>query len=115
MAHTDPMKKCNVSDAKDWFEVLQTSELSQIAVMRLAPGQSSGKTPEAHEKSEQVLYLISGELSAEIGSEKNMRMHAGDAVIIPAGIKHKFTNHGETEAVTFNVYSPPEYPPHTRG
>ncbi len=37
-------------------------------------------------------------------------MKAGDVVIIPPGVKHKFINSGEEPAVTFNVYSPPEYP-----
>ncbi len=103
------MKISNINEAADWFEVLQTSKLSQIAVMNLAPGKSSGDKPEAHDHSEQVLFLIDGELSAEIGDDKDIRMKQGDAVLIPAGVKHKFTNPGDTPAVTFNVYSPPEY------
>jgi oxalate decarboxylase/phosphoglucose isomerase-like protein (cupin superfamily) len=29
--------------------------------------------------------------------------------LIPAGVKHRFVNHSDAPAVTFNVYSPPEY------
>ncbi len=43
------MDVTNINEAKDWFEVLQTSERSQTAMMTLAPGKSSGDKAEAHE------------------------------------------------------------------
>jgi quercetin dioxygenase-like cupin family protein len=48
-------------------------------------------------------------LTAEVdGMRQNL--NAGDVVIIPPGVKHKFVNDGKAPALTFNVYSPPEYP-----
>lgn len=35
----------NVSGAKTWFEVLQTAERSQTAVMTLKPGDATGEKP----------------------------------------------------------------------
>lgn len=49
------MDVTNIERVKDWFEVLQTSERSQTAMMTLASDQSSGKKAEADEKSDQVL------------------------------------------------------------
>ena len=82
--------------------------------MRLDPGRATGKHAESHEESEQLLLLIQGVLAAEIGSER-FTMDAGDMVIIPAGVKHRFTNSGATVAVTFNTYCPPEYSPDEKG
>ena len=82
--------------------------------MTLGPGRATGDEPEAHKASDQVLLLIEGELSAEIDGARS-RMKAGDVVVIPPGTKHKFTNPGDEPAVTFSVYSPPEYPPDERG
>ena len=59
-------------------------------------------------------FSFDGELSAEIG-RKRSRMKAGDVVIIPPRVKHRFTNRGDQPAVTFSVYSPPEYPPDEKG
>jgi mannose-6-phosphate isomerase-like protein (cupin superfamily) len=98
----------NVWTSKKWFEVLQTSEKSQTAVMTLAPGKSSGEEAEAHDDSEQVLIVIEGEVVAEIADEAK-RLRLGDVVVIPPGTKHKFINPGRKPAVTFNVYCPPEY------
>ena len=82
--------------------------------MKLAPGQVSSDEPEAHKASDQVLLLIEGELAAEIAGVRS-RMKAGDVVVIPPRSKHKFTNPGDVPAVTFSVYSPPEYPADEKG
>ena len=76
--------------------------------MTLGPGQSSGEKSESHEKSEQVLIVLKGEVSAEVeGRTKTLKKH--DVILIPAGTKHKFTNKSRGTCVTFNTYSPPEY------
>jgi len=101
----------NISEAKDWFEVLQTGERSQTAMMTLAPGDATGDQAEAHEKSDQVLLVLGGELTGEVGDQRP-HLKKGDVIIIPAGVKHRFVNRAKKPAVTFNVYSPPAYPAH---
>ncbi|HEY5037197.1 MAG TPA: cupin domain-containing protein [Chthoniobacterales bacterium] len=104
----------NIADATAWFEVLQTSKQSQTAVMTLKPGGASGPDMNAHEKSEQVLLVIKGEVEAEVGSEKRT-LRKGEMVLIPAGVKHRFHNASAKKVVTFSVYAPPEYPPDEKG
>jgi mannose-6-phosphate isomerase-like protein (cupin superfamily) len=96
----------NINEAKDWFEVLQTTERSQTAMMTLASGKSSGEKAEAHEDSDQVLLILEGELGGEVGDE-DMSLQKGDVITIPNGVTHRFTNRSRKRAVTFNVYSPP--------
>jgi len=105
------MNVANISEAKEWFEVLQTGERSQTAMMTLAPGDATGDKAEAHEKSDQVLLMLEGELTGEVGDERP-HLKKGDVIIIPAGLKHRFVNRAKKPAVTFNVYSPPAYPAH---
>lgn len=108
------MKVSNVRDGGGWFRVLQTSGKSQVATMTLAPGKSSGPKGNEHPHSEQVLYVVEGEILAEIGEEKVM-LRKGDAVIVPAGTPHRFVNHAASPAVTFNIYAPPAYDPDESG
>ena len=108
------MNVSNIYRASAWFEVLQTTDRSQTAVMMLKPNQSTGEQAESHKHSQQMLLLIEGELLAEIDGERG-NLNAGEVVVIPPGVKHKFTNNGNAPAVTFNVYCPPEYPPYERG
>jgi mannose-6-phosphate isomerase-like protein (cupin superfamily) len=108
------MDLANIKDASEWFEVLQTSKRTQTAMMTLAPGDQTGKKAEAHEKSDQVLLMLSGRLSGTVGPE-TVALKKGDVLLIRAGTLHRFRNPGRQRAVTFNVYSPPEYPADTKG
>src|SRR5437868_2209724 len=108
------MNVTNIGSATEWFQVLQTTERSQTAMMKLEPGAASGEKAEAHDKSDQVLLMLEGELIGEVGDERP-RLRKGDVVVIEAGTKHRFANASATTAVTFNVYSPPAYPPDSKG
>jgi mannose-6-phosphate isomerase-like protein (cupin superfamily) len=103
----------NVREATAWFEVLQTHPRSQTAMMTLQPGDTTGEKAEAHEKSDQVLLVLDGQLGGEVGNERPT-LEKGDVIVVPAGTKHRFVNRGQRPAVTFNVYSPPAYPPETK-
>jgi mannose-6-phosphate isomerase-like protein (cupin superfamily) len=102
------MKVCNIRDAGQWFQVLSTARKSQVATMTLAPGKSSGPKGNEQPKSEQVLFVVEGEVLAEIGEEKST-LRKGDVVIVPAGAPHRFVNHSASPALTLNVYAPPAY------
>ena len=90
------------------FKVLQTSTKSQTAMMVLKPGEESGPMGNDHPTSEQVLYVVEGQVVAEIGSDRRT-LKAGDSVIVPLRARHRFVNRSERAVVTFNVYAPPAY------
>jgi mannose-6-phosphate isomerase-like protein (cupin superfamily) len=98
----------NVGQTKQWFEVLETTKRSQTAVMILKPGQPSSDNISVHAQSDQALFLVDGELHAEVDGKKRL-MKKGDTCLIPAGTPHRFDNRSKENAITFNVYSPPEY------
>jgi mannose-6-phosphate isomerase-like protein (cupin superfamily) len=102
------VKRQNIQRVSEWFKVLQTTPRTQTAVTKLGQGQASSGEPEAHHKSEQVMLLVKGELSAEIGGKRSI-VKAGDVVIVPPRVKHRLTSSGGEPAIIFNVYSPPEY------
>ena len=77
-------------------------------------GGHSSEEMNVHEKSDQVLLLVEGTLEAEVDGKK-FSLVSGDTCIVPAGTPHRFENLGKSRAVTFNVYSPPEYPPGEKG
>ena len=51
------MNVTNIDKANAWFEVLQTGERSQTAMMTLASGDVTGRKAEADEKSDQKLAI----------------------------------------------------------
>ncbi len=98
----------NVYRAGTGFKILHTTRRSQAASMTLDPGESSSEKPNTHPESDQVLILLEGTLTAEVFGNCT-EMKRGDAITVPSGTPHKFTNVGSGHAVTFSVYSPPAY------
>ncbi len=92
----------------DWFKVKETGDELQTAIMTLKPGAASGPMSNEHAQSEQVLYVISGEITAEVGN-RTWVMRSGDSTIVPRKVPHRFRNEGTEAAITFNVYGPPAY------
>src|SRR5580693_1931417 len=101
-------KISNIFKTRPSFQVLQTTSLSQSAIMNLPPGASSGAEKNSHPHSDQTLVVLLGMLSVEIAENKRL-MHRGDSVTIPAGTQHRFVNVCKGSATTFIVYSPPAY------
>ncbi len=90
------------------WRILHTTDRSQVAIMNLAPGESSSSGMSVHPEQDQLLYLLEGELEAEVGGEIG-RVRAGELAIVPAGAPHRFTNKGGAPARSLNIYSPPAY------
>ncbi len=104
------MNVMHTKTVRRFFKVLQTSKESQTAMMTLKPGADSGPKGTDHPKSEQVLFVVRGQVTAEVGRKKRT-LKAGDVVVVPAGAAHRFSNRSKRSAVTFNVYAPPAYDP----
>lgn len=92
------------------FRILQTRHYSQTAVIKLEAGKSTAEDLQSHEGSEQIILVLEGEFLAEVGVETSV-VQRGESLVIPAGVKHKFTNSGIDTAMAFTVYAPPVYPP----
>jgi len=103
------MNLANLRQSAGSFTILQTTPLSQTAIVALPAGESTSEKPNVHEKSDQVMLILEGQCLAEIAGEQR-QLHEGDIVLVPAGTPHKFTNSGSSPARAFTTYSPPAYP-----
>ena len=104
------MTLTHIFQAGTGFRVLATTERSQTGLLTLEAGEASSDKPSTHAESDQVLIVLQGELTAEIGDETTL-MKTADAVTVPAKTPHKFINTGRGRAVTFSVYAGPAFPP----
>jgi uncharacterized cupin superfamily protein len=61
-------------DPREGFEVLAGTDRAQAATMTLAPGRSTGGPDNRHPRSDQWLYVVSGEGRAVVeGAESRLR------------------------------------------
>jgi len=100
----------HIFEAGSGFKILETTERSQTGLLTLEVGEATGDKPSTHAESDQVLVVLQGELTAEVGGESEV-LDIGDAVTVPAKTPHRFTNTGHERAITFSVYALPAFPP----
>lgn len=60
-----------------------------------------------HPNSEEVLHLLAGELEHYVGDQA-YRLHPGDTIIIPRGVRHYATARGDEDAVMLVAYPTPQ-------
>ena len=91
---------------ENFREVLFTTELSQLVLMSIKPGEDIGE--ETHDGIDQVLSFVSGTGEAIIEGESSP-VKTGSIVVVPAGTKHNFINKGNKPMKLYTVYAPPDH------
>ncbi len=86
----------------------ETSKSSQAATMVLAPGEKTGGPDNKHPKSDQWLYVVSGNGKATVNGEE-LELSKGDLILIEAGDTHEIKAGSDQSLETLNFYSPPAY------
>ena len=61
-----------------------------------------------HKRSEQILYVLEGELTFMDGKKNKLTAGPGQALFIPIGEEHAAFNFGKQKAVYVAVTAPPE-------
>lgn len=74
---------------------------SSVVFFELEPGKQLG---EHSESSEEILFVITGNAEAVIGSEKHI-ISKGSLVVIPPDVPHYIKNTGETSARFLGFFS----------
>ncbi len=91
---------------ENFRQVLFTTELSQLVLMSIKPGDDIGE--ETHDGIDQILSFVAGSGEAVIEGE-NRLIAAGSVVVVPAGTKHNFINKGDESLKLYTVYTPPDH------
>lgn len=94
---------------KDFRHVVFTGEHAQLVLMCLQPGEEIGK--EMHPKVDQFFRVEEGEAKFVFGAKEEHLVHAGGAVVVPAGTFHNVINASPTKPLKlYTLYSPPQHP-----
>lgn len=92
---------------KNFRRVLYTSKHSQLVLMSLKPKEEIGA--ETHRENDQFLRFEAGRGRVEIDGNK-YAVKDGDAVIVPAGVRHNVINISASEELKlYTIYSPPHH------
>lgn len=93
-------------------QVLFTGKHEQLVVMCLQPGEDIGD--EVHAGVDQFFRIESGAAKFVFDEKQERVVHAGDAVVVPAGTYHNVINASKTAQLKlYTIYSPPNHPDKT--
>src|SRR4030066_1393097 len=94
---------------KFFRQVLYTGNYAQLVVMSLQPGEDIGN--EVHHIVDQFFRIEAGEAKFIFNESEEHLVHAGGAVIVPAGTFHNVINNSSKEPLKlYTLYSPPNHP-----
>jgi mannose-6-phosphate isomerase-like protein (cupin superfamily) len=94
---------------KYFRQVLYTGKYTQLVVMSLLPGEEIGN--EVHQTVDQFFRIEEGDAKFVFNGKEEHLVHAGDAVIVPAGNFHNVINASSTNPLKlYTLYSPPNHP-----
>jgi quercetin dioxygenase-like cupin family protein len=80
------------------------TEDSAVVYFEIAPGD---RLPLHTDSAEEILYIVSGELEAQVGDERG-RLEAGDLAVVPAMVPHGAVNTGDETVKVVGFFSESE-------
>jgi len=90
-------------------QVVFTGEHVQLVLMCLQPGEEIGD--EVHAKVDQFFRIEEGDAKFVFAAREERLVHAGDAVVVPAGTLHNVINASATKPLKlYTLYTPPQHP-----
>ncbi len=94
-----------LASGHELFRILATTDRSQIGLMVLKEGDTSGEYGTDHPQADQTLMVLEGGGSVHCEGQEEI-LRPGDVVLIPAGAKHQILGPNRT----LSVYAPVAYP-----
>jgi len=98
--------------AFDWGELhwfasgqIGNSESMTIGKCIIRPGRENPR--HQHPNCEEVLHVLSGNISHSIGEDQAFEMRPGDTIAVPVGVMHNARNIGKEDAVLMIAFSSP--------
>lgn len=102
--YIDDIESLTIANS-DFRRVLYTAEHSQLVLMALLPAEDIGS--EVHTL-DQFFRIEQGSGEAELDGVRTA-IHAGSAVMVPAGTRHNLINTGAEPMKLYTLYSPPNH------
>ena len=82
---------------------VDTNNVFSVVEILTPPGK--GVSLHVHEKEDELVYLLQGEIEVTLG-DQSMRAVPGVMALLPRGIPHGFTNVGDTPSIVIDTILP---------
>jgi quercetin dioxygenase-like cupin family protein len=104
----DSGEQLNIAGNQTFHKIKSTATNNAFSVMEFVTPPGKGVALHVHEREDELVYLLEGEIEVTLGNQK-MKAVAGVIALMPRGIPHGFTNIGNTPSRLLDTILPGQF------
>ena len=98
----------NIAGSETLHKIKSSATNSAFSVMEFVTPPGKGVALHVHEREDELVYLLEGEIEVTLGNQK-MKAVPGVMALLPRGIPHGFTNIGNTPSRLLDTILPGQF------
>ena len=113
--HQDPVvvlpgsdEQLNIAGSKTLHKIKSSATNGVFSVMEFVTPPGKGVALHVHEREDELVYLLEGEIEVTLGNEK-MKAIPGVMALLPKGVPHGFTNIGNKPSRLLDTILPGQF------
>jgi quercetin dioxygenase-like cupin family protein len=101
-------EQLNIAGSQTFHKVKSSATNSTFSVMEFVTLPAKGVALHVHEREDELVYLLEGEIEVTLGNQK-MKAVPGVMALLPRGIPHGFTNIGNKPSRLLDTILPGQF------
>ena len=101
-------EQLNIAGSQTFHKVKSSATNSTFSVMEFVTPPGKGVALHVHEREDELVYLLEGEIEVTLGNQK-MKAVPGVMALLPRGIPHGFTNIGNKPSRLLDTILPGQF------
>ena len=104
----DSGEQLNIAGSQTFHKIKSSATNSALSVMEFVTPPGKGVALHVHEREDELVYLLEGEIEVTLGNQK-MKAVPGVMALLPRGIPHGFTNIGNKPSRLLDTILPGQF------
>src|SRR6185312_9306016 len=101
-------EQLNIAGSQTFHKIKSSATNSAFSVMEFVTPPGKGVALHVHEREDELVYLLEGEIEVTLGSQK-MKAVPGVMALLPRGIPHGFTTVGKKPSRVLDTILPGQF------
>jgi quercetin dioxygenase-like cupin family protein len=104
----DSGEQLNIAGSRTFHKIKSKDTNNVFSVMEFVTPPGKGVALHVHEREDELVYLLEGEIEVTLGNQK-MKAVPGVMALLPRGIPHSFTNIGDKPSRLLDTILPGQF------
>jgi len=101
-------EQLKIADSQTFHKIKSSNTQGVFSVVEFVTPPGKGVALHVHEREDELVYLLEGEIEVTLGNQK-MKAVPGVMALLPRGIPHGFTNIGKKQSILLDTIFPGQF------